>query len=346
MRIAVISSTVFPSPPVGYAGLELVAWQCAEGLAQKGHDVTLFAPDGSWCRHAKACHFGPPGQIDEHQAYQGYWQQLPSFDCVVDHSWQKFSYLLKAERVLKAPVLGVMHAPVNTMYQSLPPVERPCVVCLSRDQAAHFEALFERDARVCHNAVDSQFYKPMDGVKRGGRFLFLARFSRIKGPLLAIEACKKAGAQLDLVGDTTITGEPDYFGQCRAACDGVDTKIIGPATRGECVFWYSKSFCFVHANKEFREPFGLAPVEAMCCGLPVIAWNRGAVKDTVIHGKTGWLVNSEGELASRIAEVMKDGISDETRRECREWASRAFSVERLAARYSELCEEAVQTGGW
>lgn len=345
MRIAVVSSTVFKVPLVNYGGLELVAHQCAEGLAKLGHDVTLYAPDGSVCEYAKVRAFGPAGGISEHDAYNSYWPELLNYDVVIDHSWSKFSYLLKAEGRLKAPVLGVLHAPINTMYKELPPVERPCVVCISRDQASHFEAIFEREARVCHNAVDAGFYKPVEGIVRTDRFLFLARFSRIKGPLLAMNACKQAIVKLDLIGDVSITNEPDYLQECVNAQDE-HRRIVGPASRGECVRWFSQALCLIHANKEFREPFGLAPVEAMACACPVIAWNRGAMRETVLHGQTGWLVNSEQELVNRIRQVKEEGVSDQMRQECQNWAKKAFPVERMAKRYEELCNEALTTGGW
>jgi glycosyltransferase involved in cell wall biosynthesis len=345
LRLAIISSCVFPSPPVGYAGLESVAWIRAEGLAKKGHDVTLFAPDGSRCDHATVRPFGPAGQTSEHQAYNSYWQELPSYDCVVDDSWSKFSYILKAEGKLPAPVLGVCHAPVSTMFQSLPPVEKPCMVCISRDQAAHFEALFDRPARVCHNSVCSDYYSPIEGLARNDRFLFLARFSRIKGPLLAMQACKAAEAKLDLVGDVSITNEPDYLQECVNFQDQ-DRVIVGPASRGECVHWFSRNYCLVHGNLLFREPFGLAPVEAQAAKMPVIAFDRGAMRETILDGQTGWLVRSEQELIDRIRRVKEEGISQEMRDQCRDWVSRAFSVERMVQRYGELIEEAVSTGGW
>lgn len=346
MKIAVISSTIFPCPPKGYAGLELVALQSAEGLAVKGHDVTLYAPNGSYSEKCKIRPFGPPAEVDEKTAYSTYWQELPDYDVIVDHSWQKWSYVLKAEGKLKAPVLGVMHAPVNTMYQSLPPVEKPCIVCLSMDQGMHFEALFEKQFRVAHNAIDTDFYRAIDGVKRTDRFLFLARFSRIKGPHLAIEACKKAGAKLDLVGDTTITNEPDYLHQCRSLCDGENIRLVGPASRGECVRWFSQANCFLHPNRDFREPFGLAPLEAMACGVPVIAWNRGAMKSTVDHSHNGWLVSSEEELLRKVQQVMTDGITTQMRDDCVDWVRSYYSLSKLADRYNELCVEAKETGGW
>ena len=55
---------------------------------------------------------------------------------------------------LKVPVLCVLHAPVDTMLKSLPPgVDKPCFVCISEDQRNHFEALFNQEARVCHNGI-------------------------------------------------------------------------------------------------------------------------------------------------------------------------------------------------
>lgn len=347
MRICLVSSTVFAIPPRGYSGLEQIVWESAKGLAAKGHKVAVVAPQGSSCPGCEIVAAGPPGGWDEARAYQSYWKRLLDFDAVIDHSWMKFSYILKEEGALKAPVLGVMHAPVDTMYRELPPVERPCVVCISEDQAAHFRALFSgRDARVCRNGVDPEFYRPL-GVPRSGRFLFLARFSRIKGALLAIEACKKAGAGLDLVGDTTITNEPDYLKRCLALADGKQIRFVGGASRSECVWWFSQAHALLHPVKEFREPFGLAPVEAMLCGCPVIAWDNGACRET-IGKQIGTLVRSEDELTKAVQNAVPhelDGFGPKFRQEVREHALQ-FGVQAMTDRYEELCREAIETGGW
>jgi len=347
MRIIVISTPVFKVPVAGYSGLEHLAWQQAAGLAARGHEVSLVAPEGSECPGVTVITPGPPGSWDEKGFYAKYWQELPRFDAVIDNTWMKWSYVLKEEGVLKAPVLGVMHAPVNTMYQVLPAVERPCFVCISRDQANHFEALHSRPARVCHNGVDTDFYKPLD-VPRTSRFLFLARFSTIKGPDLAIDACRKAGGGLDLVGDTSITNEPQFLEACKRQCDA-EVRFVGPASRGECVWWFSRAHCLVHPNQRFREPFGLAPVEAMACGCPVIAWDYGAMRETVKDGETGILVRSQGELAEAVRRVRDHGQefwgTKVVRSHCRDWAAQ-FSVQKMIDRYEKLCQEAVEGGGW
>lgn len=342
MKIAVVSAQVFACPPPGYAGLEMISWHCAEQLAQLGHEITLFAPEGSVCQHSTLFSTGPAGTWNEMQAYSKYWQELLKFDVIIDHSWQKWSYVLKGEGRLKAPVLGVLHAPVNTMIQELPPeVENPCFVCISQDQAAHFQALFSRQARHCYNGIDMDFYKPMT-LKRRNRFLFLARFSTIKGPDLAMEACAKVGAELDLIGDTSITNEPELFQRCKDMADGEKIKIIGPANRGECVWWFSQNRILLHPNKLFREPFGLAPVEAQACGMPVIAWDNGAMRETVKPGATGLLVTSMEELETAITHadlLLPEGCG----KLCREWASQ-FSIQNMGKRYEALCGEAISKG--
>lgn len=361
MKIVVVSSCVFPlTPPngtVGYAGLEVIAYHTAKGLAERGHQVALAAPSGSWCPGVEMVDMGPAG-VPEEIAYggnakdtnrqfvwNGYWPALLNAECVIDHSWMKFCYMLKAEGRLKAPILGVCHAPVNTMMQRLPPVEKPSFVCISQDQAEHFYNLFGRRAKVAYNGADVNFYRPL-GLPRLDRFLFLARFSSIKGPDLAIRACLDAGVGLDMVGDTTITNEPQLLAECqRLASQGKpgQIRIIGNQPRGSCVWWFSQAHAFIHSAKTFREPYGLSPVEAQLCGLPVLCFDNGALRETVGPG-CGWIVQEEAELVKAIHEA-KTNVTDEVRQRCRTWAER-FSLENMVTSYERLCREAVATGGW
>ena len=341
MKILVVSTPIFKCPPSGYSGLEAIAYHTAVGLASRGHEVAVVAPEGSSCGNVELIPTGPERSISEKRAYDKYWHRLLEFDAIVDHSWEKWSYILKMEGKLKAPILGVLHAPVNTMYAEYPPVEKPCMVCISHDQASHLHSLHGVESKVCYNGVDVDYYKS-SGIPKTDRFLFLARFSTIKGPLLAIEASRKAGASLDLVGDSTITNEPEYLDRCYRNSDGSQIKIVGPATRGECVHWFSRARAFLHPNKQFREPIGLAPVEAALTGLPVIAWDNGAMRETVKHGESGFLVKSVEHMAELIRNNADKDIKPES---CREWASQ-FSIQKMVERYEQLCVEAVEGGGW
>lgn len=328
-------------PPPGYSGLEQLAWQQAVGLANKGHKVLLVAPKGSIVPPNVELHETTLGE-SEKRAYSGYWQKLRTFDAIIDNSWQKWSYILKQEGNLAVPVLGVLHAPVHTMYGSPPPVTKPCLVAISKDQAAAITETIKADSRVAYNGCDPDFYKPI-GLPRNNRYLFLARISTIKGPHLAVEVAKRCGIFLDMVGDDKLTGEPELVHHIKEQCT-IEPKLryIGPQNRDDCVYWFNLNKALLHPNQLYKEPFGLAPVEAQLCGQPVVAWDNGAMRETIKHGETGFIVNSLEEMEELILTGAVESISPNR---CREWASQ-FSYSAMINRYEVLCEEAIQTGGW
>jgi glycosyltransferase involved in cell wall biosynthesis len=257
------------------------------------------------------------------------------------NSWQKWGINLKIEGKLKAPVLQWLHAPVQTMINSAPPIDKPCFVAISEDQARTCMSHVNRPAKCCYNGVNLDYYKPL-GIQRSNRYLFLARFSSIKGPDLAIEACKRAGVGLDLVGDTSITNEPELLDKCKKMCDGEQIRMVGPCSRGNAVWWFSQAKALLHPNRAFQEPFGLALVESQLCHTPVIAWNNGSCREVIKDGETGFLVESLDQMVELLRTNAVDNID---RSKCRSWAER-FSVEAMVKRCHELCTLAVNSGGW
>lgn len=342
MKICVISSTVLPCLPLtdptnGYNGLEQVAWSCASGLARRGHEVTLVAPKPS-AAPGVTMHHTTRGE-SEAQAYGGYWPMLPDFDVIIDHSWQKWAYILKVEGRLKAPVLGVVHAPVNTMYGSPPPVPLPSIVTISKDQATHVSELWGVPARVAYNGIDLDFYASQ--AARGDRYLFLARISKIKGPHLAVDLARQLRFPLDMVGDDRLTGEPE-LAQRIVSLSTQNIKYHGGVSRQRAVEFFSTAKALIHPAFPFREPFGLSIVEAQACGCPVIASDNGACRETIQHGETGFVVKTVEEMAELIKTNAVSSIRAEA---CRANASR-FSIDVMTKRYEELCTEALDTGGW
>jgi len=341
MKIVVISTTIMTLPPAGYSGLEMLAWQQAEGLAKLGHQVLLVAPVGSKQVPGVELHGTTLGEA-EAQAFTGYAHRLKDWEVVIDNSWEKWAYMGKIEGQLKIPVMGVLHAPAGTMYRKPPPMPRPCMVCISHDQAEEAKEIWKIDTRVAHNGVDMNFYKPMPEVKRTDRYLFLARFSRIKGAHIALDVAERTKIGLDLVGDDKITGEPDYARECVERAGKLTGAIYhGGAPREKCVEWFNSAKAMLHMNQLFREPFGLAPVEAQMCGCPVIAFDNGAMRETIKPGETGFLVKTPEEV---VALVQANSVADIKPERCREWASQ-FSIENMVKRYEELCKEAIE-GGW
>jgi len=340
MKIIVISTTIMTVPITGYGGLEAVAYSCAAGLARRGHEVLLIAPVGSTAPPGVTLHGTTLGE-SEMQAYSGYWQRLLEADAIIDHTWQKWSYILKVEGKLKAPVLGVVHAPVNTMYASPPPVLFPCIVAISQDQADAVSELWGVPARVAYNGVDLDFYKAKKDAKKNGRYLFLARMSTIKGPHIAVDLARKLRFGLDLVGDDKITGEPQLAQRMRMAAVN-NITYHGGVSRERAVDFFSAAKAMLHMNQHFKEPFGLAPVEAQACGLPVVAFDNGAMRETIKHGETGFIVKSVSEAEELIK---TDAVKTIKADACRTNAQR-FSVKNMIDAYEKLCKEAVEGGGW
>ncbi len=89
----------------------------------------------------------------------------------------------------------------------------------------------------------------------------------------------------------------------------------------------------------------MSPVEAQLVGMPVVCFDNGAMRETVQHGVTGIVAKTDAEFVEAVRYYSKKVISQEERQRCRDWAMR-FTLERFVARYEELCQEALTTGGW
>lgn len=88
---------------------------------------------------------------------------------------------------------------------------------------------------------------------------------------------------------------------------------------------------------DWEEPFGMAVIEALACGTPVIAMNRGAMPEMIEHGKNGFLANNEVEFEEYMNRI--DEIDPAM---CRESVERNFSSEKMASQYVERYEEVLR----
>jgi glycosyltransferase involved in cell wall biosynthesis len=107
----------------------------------------------------------------------------------------------------------------------------------------------------------------------------------------------------------------------------VYTGNCGPQERDKLL---GHAFALLHLIN-FDEPFGLSVAEAMCCGTPVIAFNRGAMPELILHKQTGFLVDTIDGAVHAVSQLPLIN-----RKNCREWASHTFSAEEMTDDYIAL----------
>jgi len=124
---------------------------------------------------------------------------------------------------------------------------------------------------------------------------FYRRESIVIYPPVELEQCHSATVSQKsdyyLIVSRPVGGKGIELGLAAAKKYGFKLKVVGggAVTDGELVKLYSQAKAFLALSRD--EDFGITPVEAMACGCPVIAYNGGGYKETVIHGKTGVLFN-------------------------------------------------------
>jgi glycosyltransferase involved in cell wall biosynthesis len=153
--------------------------------------------------------------------------------------------------------------------------------------------------------------------------LFLGRFTDGKGPLQAIEMAKRVGMKLILAA-----AEDDYYRERVAPhVDGRRVIYFGEADFQAKVKLYGGARALLYPIQA-REPFGLVLAEAMACGTPVVALDRGAVREVVDEGVTGLIFNDLEEMARGLTRVF-----DLDRRRVHERAVARFGTKRMVDEY-------------
>ena len=132
-----------------------------------------------------------------------------------------------------------------------------------------------------------------------------------------------------------------------AAEEGVADRVtfVGRRDRDELAAWYNAADLF--ATTPWYEPFGITPLEAMACGIPVLGSNVGGIKFTVRDGETGYLVppNDPGALAGRAADLFRNPkLLALLGRQAIRRVNDLFTWERVAAAVAAVYDEVLMTG--
>jgi len=335
MHIAMLSPIAWRTPPRHYGPWENVASLLTEGLVARGHDVTLFATADSQTKgtlHA-IC---PQGYEEDRSLIPKVWECLhiselfehaEDFDIIHNN----FDFLpLTYTGLISTPVVTTIHGfsspgilPVYKKYNG-----KVFYVSISdADRSPDLDYI-----KTIHHGIDiKQFdFQP----EPDDYLLFFGRIHHDKGAREALEIARACNKKLIMAG---IIQDEAYYHQYVEPHlhdhNAVYAGSVGPVERNRLL----GNACALLHPIQFDEPFGLSVIEAMACGTPVIAIDRGSMPELIESGKSGFLVNAVDEAIETVAR-----IKEIDRAYCRRHVERHFTVERMINEYIQVYEMILQ----
>lgn len=338
VRIAQVAPLYESVPPRLYGGTERVVHYLTEELVRRGHDVTLFASGDSTTRarlvapRITSLRLDGADSVEATVAHALEFELLAqraergAFDVVHIHCDQSVWPIL---RRLPIPHVTTLHGRLD--LPSLRPLfqafnDFPLVSISDAHRAPAPEANWE--ATVHHGLPEALLECGSGG---GGYLAFLGRMSPEKRPDLAIEIAERVGIPVKMAAKVD-GADREYF-----------AEVVEPRLRASRYAEYIGELDDAGKNEflggakallfpiDWPEPFGLAMIEALACGTPVIAFDRGSVPEVIRHGVNGFIVSSVEE-AARAVECLH--MID--RANCRADFEQRFSATRMARDYLDV----------
>jgi glycosyltransferase involved in cell wall biosynthesis len=337
MRIAQVAPLWEAVPPSAYGGTERVVGYLTEELVRRGHQVTLFASGDSHTsaklvpvvdralRRAGVS----PGAADAHHVRQlaRVFASAARFDvihCHTDYSAFPFA------RLVRTATVHTIHGRLDLPY--LLPVYRDFrgvpLVSISHAQRVPLAPVQPTWVATVHHGIPLRDVTP--STAPGQYLAFVGRISPEKCPDVAIDVALRANVPLRITAKVDPV-DREYFERTIAPrLDHPLLSFTGEAS-GEETFALLRGAMALLFPIDWPEPFGLVMVEAMACGTPVIGRRRGSVPEVVVHGRTGFVVETVEELVAAVQRV--DTLD---RAQCRLHVESGFSVERMADDYETV----------
>ncbi|CAN5124851.1 glycosyltransferase family 4 protein [soil metagenome] len=320
------------TPPRHYGPWELFASLLTEGLVALGHDVTLFATADSITtaelRSTAARGWSEDPDIDPKVAecihIADVFEGASGFDII--HNG--FDFLpLTYSSLVETPVVTTIHG-----FSS----ERITQVYARYDATTAYVAISDADrhprltyAATIHHGIDTAAFALYPNP--GPHLLFFGRIHPDKGTATAIELARQVDRPLHIGG---IVQDEGYFrDQVLPHVDGDRVRYLGPVATEDRAAVLGGAHALVHLI-DFDEPFGYSVAEAMACGTPVIAYDRGSMRELVEEGVTGYVVTDLEGAGRAVA-----AASDLDRSVIRTSAVQRFSRARMVDRYVEIYRE-------
>src|SRR5271155_516102 len=327
-RVAILSPVAWRTPPRQYGAWETVAGNIAEGLVDRGWDVTLFATGDSITR--AHLHAGVERGYEEDRSIDPKvaeylhiaetFEHAAEFDLI--HSHYDFMALAYT-RLVKTPVLTTIHG--FSSPQIMPVFEKY--------REGYFVSISDADRSpalnylaTVYNGIDLALYPQR--ASRGEDLIFIGRIHPDKGVHLAIETARLSGRRLLIAG---IVQDANYFrDEVQPHLDDQQICYVGAVDVKQKNDLFAGAFALLHLNT-IPERFGLVLAEANAAGVPVIAMDLGSCREVIEQGVTGFLVPDVAEAVRALDNV--PSIDDSA---CRRRVEERFSIATMVAAYERV----------
>ncbi len=338
MRIAQVAPLFVDTPPHGYGGTERIIFSLTEALVKAGHEVTLFATGQSRTSgRLVACvpkalgfdHLYNAGIAHTAMLAQVY-RRASEFDvihCHVDHQALPFA------ANSSTPSIFTLHGALDVPYyletlSAFPDLRYVSITDSQREPVPHLNWV-----ATVHHGMDVRA-QPFN-EKPGKYLLFLGRISPEKGPEHAIAIAKKARLPLKIAAKIDPKDRKFFERNVKPLLDDPLIEYLGPVSERRRAQLMSNALALL-LPIQWREPFGMVFIESLACGTPVLTCPRGSVPEIMCDGVTGFMRESDDELAeaaSRVARVSRAG--------CRAWAEERFDTSTMMRNYLDVYQAAI-----
>jgi len=335
MKIAQIAPLAESVPPRLYGGTERVVSYLTEELVRLGHDVTLFASgDSETAARLVAC---APRALRLSEAQD----PVPHYTLMLEKVRQRageFDVLHFHTDHLHLPLFRPFaRKAITTLHGrlDLPPLvplygEFADMPVVSVSQAQRTPLPGANWVATVHHGLPGEIcpFNPAFNAPGGdGYVAFIGRISPEKGLGRAIEIARRAGARLRIAAKVDAADETYFESLIKPLLAVRGIEFVGELDEGGKPAFLGNAVALLFPI-DWPEPFGLAMIEAMSCGTPVIAWPHGSVPEVVEDGVTGFIV---GSVEEALAALEKARRLDRGR--VRERFEERFSAARMARDY-------------
>lgn len=342
MRIAQVAPLYESCPPQLYGGTERVVSYLTEELVRQGHDVTLFASGDSRttatlrapCDRALRLFPECKDPLPYHLVMLNHVARSAELFEIIHFHIDQLHFPLFAPLLNKT--LTTTHGRLD--LPDLPVLFRefPMMPLVSISDAQRLPLHRANWYGTVHHGLPLDLY-PL-GRGEGGYLAFIGRISPEKGVDKAIEIARRAGIPLKIAAKVDKIDRSYYKTKIRPLLKGPGVEFIGEINEREKRDFLGRAMALLFPIN-WPEPFGLATIEAMANGTPVVAFRRGAVREVIEHGVTGFIVDSIDEAVGAVLQAVAFD-----RRAIRRRFEERFAVERMARDYIALYGEVIRRG--